>query len=103
MPAESPYVRQAGSDRMRIVDFFDPDTFSVSYVLEDLATRHCAVIDPVLDFDPASGRFSYGSAEKIVNHIYAQGLTVSAILETHAHADHVTAASYLKVVFGADI
>jgi len=100
MSAESPSPWREG---MRIDAFFDPDTFSVSYVLEDVGAKRCAIIDPVLDFDLAAGRFSYASAERIVNHVYARGLTVSVILDSHIHADHISAASYLKVVFGAEI
>jgi len=86
-----------------ITAFFDPATYTVSYVLADPATRHAAIIDPVLDFDPKSGRTSTKSAEKVVAAAESEHLTVDWILETHAHADHLSAAQFLKQRLGARV
>jgi glyoxylase-like metal-dependent hydrolase (beta-lactamase superfamily II) len=76
--------------------FFDLPTNTVSYLVADPASGVAAVIDPVLDYDPASGEVDTRSAEAILADVKARGLTVSHILETHAHADHLSAAPYLK-------
>jgi glyoxylase-like metal-dependent hydrolase (beta-lactamase superfamily II) len=83
--------------------FFDPLTNTVSYLVADPATGIAAVIDPVLDYDPASGEVDTRSAEAILADVTARGLTVSHILETHAHADHLSAAPYLKAKTNAPI
>jgi len=88
---------------MHIEAFFDNDTNTVTYVVVDTATKVCALIDPVLDFDAASGRTSHTSADKVIAFVRAQGLRVEWILETHAHADHLSAAPYLKSVLGGKI
>jgi glyoxylase-like metal-dependent hydrolase (beta-lactamase superfamily II) len=80
--------------------FFDEPTFTVSYVAVDPATRICAIIDSVLDYDPASGRTKKTSADAIIAFIRQQGLTLDWILETHVHADHLSAAPYLKQQLG---
>ena len=79
-----------------VVCFFDNKTNSASYVVSDPETGHAAVIDPVLDFDPVSGRTATDSAEKIAGHVSANNLTVDWIIETHVHADHLTASVWLK-------
>jgi glyoxylase-like metal-dependent hydrolase (beta-lactamase superfamily II) len=79
-----------------VTSFFDDETFTVSYVVRDPATRRAAIIDSVLDFDHASGRTSHASADKIVAHVESHGLEVEWVLETHVHADHVSAGDYLK-------
>ncbi len=76
--------------------FFDEDTFTVTYVVTDPSSKSCAIIDPVLDFDQASGRTSTGSADQVLAFIKSGNLKVLWILETHAHADHLSAAAYLK-------
>jgi glyoxylase-like metal-dependent hydrolase (beta-lactamase superfamily II) len=76
--------------------FFDEATNTVSYVIADPATGAAALVDPVLDFDPASGRTSTASADRLLRHVQANGLSVEWILETHVHADHLSAAPYLK-------
>ncbi|MFY8144259.1 MAG: MBL fold metallo-hydrolase [Caulobacter sp.] len=86
-----------------VTGFFDQDTFTVSYVVKDPASDACAIIDSVLDFDPASGRTSHASADKIIAHVRGQGLKVEWILETHAHADHLSAAPYLQAALGGRI
>ncbi|MDQ7247547.1 MBL fold metallo-hydrolase [Dongia sedimenti] len=79
-----------------VVAFFDEDTFTVSYVTSDPETRRCAIIDSVLDFDQASGRTRHDSADRIIAHVEQHGFTVDWVLETHVHADHVSAGDYLK-------
>lgn len=86
--------------RPEINCFFDEKTNSASYVVSDPDTGHAAVIDPVLDFDPVSGRTSTESAEKIVDHVSDKNLTVDWIVETHVHADHLTASDWLKRKLG---
>lgn len=76
--------------------FFDSATYTVSYIVSDPATRRCAVIDSVLDYDAASGRTATASADTILAHVADQGLTVDWVLETHVHADHLSAAPYLR-------
>jgi len=90
-----------GSGRSPSVkSFFDEPTNTVSYVVHDPATREAAVVDSVLDYDPAAGRTSFASADAIIAHVKAGGLTVTWLLETHAHADHLSAAPYLKEQLG---
>ena len=79
-----------------VTAFFDEDTNTVTYVVRDPGSNICAVIDPVLDFDPASGRTSTRSADLLLVFINDNGLKPAWILETHVHADHLSAASYLK-------
>lgn len=83
--------------------FFDKPTFTVSYVVHDPETKKAAIIDSVLDFDPASGRTSFASADAIIAYVAQQGLAVDWLLETHAHADHLSAAPYLQQKLGGKI
>lgn len=83
--------------------FFEPDTSTVTYVVQDPAGRHCAIIDPVLDYDPKAARTSTHSADAIVEQVRKNGLEVAWLLETHAHADHLTAAAYLQERLGGRI
>jgi glyoxylase-like metal-dependent hydrolase (beta-lactamase superfamily II) len=83
--------------------FFDPKTWTVTYVVSDTATGHAAIIDPVLDYDFKSGRTSTTSADLVLAYIAAQGLRIDWILETHAHADHLSGAAYLKAAVGGRI
>ncbi len=80
--------------------FFDEETFTVSYVIADPAAGRAAILDSVLDYNPAAGRTSTRSADSIVAHVRERGFAVDWILETHVHADHLTAASYLKEKLG---
>ena len=80
--------------------FFDQATYTISYVVSEPDGSHCAIIDPVLDFDTKSGRTSTESADEVITYVQAQGLTVDWILETHAHADHISGAPYLKQKLG---
>ncbi len=83
-----------------VAAFFDEDTFTVSYLVCDPETRRAAIIDSVLDFDQASGRTRRDSADKIIAHVENNSLKVAWILETHVHADHVSAGDYLKQKLG---
>ncbi len=86
-----------------VTGFFDPATFTISYVVSDPATKRAAVLDSVLDYDPKAGRTSTASADALIAWVQDSGLTVEWILETHAHADHLTAAPYLKEKLGGEI
>ncbi|EEY90072.1 MBL fold metallo-hydrolase [Acinetobacter lwoffii] len=86
-----------------VKDFFHEDTNTFSYVVRDPATNACAIIDSVLDYDPASASTSTIHADKIIAYVKEQDLTVEWILETHVHADHLTAAQYLKEKLGGKI
>jgi glyoxylase-like metal-dependent hydrolase (beta-lactamase superfamily II) len=83
--------------------FFDHETFTASHVVIDPATQSCAIIDSVLDFDPAAGRTSTTNADAIIAFVETRSLSVQWILETHAHADHLSAAPYLKERLGGRI
>jgi glyoxylase-like metal-dependent hydrolase (beta-lactamase superfamily II) len=83
--------------------FFHEPTFTASYVVSDAATKRAAIIDSVWDFDQASGRTSFEAADKIVAYVREQDLTVDWILETHAHADHLSAAPYLQEKLGGQL
>lgn len=80
--------------------FFDEETNTVTYVVTDGTSSSCAIIDPVLDYDMAAGRTSTASADRVIEFIRANNLEVDWILETHAHADHLSAAAYLKSKMG---
>lgn len=96
MTADSP------SDAL-IETFFDPATGTLSHLVLDPATRHCALIDTVLDFDAASGRTGTASAERLLKRVRALGAEVEWILETHVHADHLSAAPWLRQQVGGRI
>lgn len=81
--------------------FFDNATNTVSYIVHDPATKKAAIIDPVLDFTPRNGRIATTSAETLLAAAKAQGLEIVYLLETHAHADHLSAAHHLREVTGA--
>ena len=86
-----------------VTAFFDAGTFTVTYVVADPGSAHAAIIDPVLDYDAASGRTSTASADAVAAFVTESGLTVDWILETHVHADHLSAAPYLKQKLGGRI
>lgn len=86
-----------------IQHFFDENTNTFSYVVSDPATLQCAIIDSVLDYDPASATTSTIHADEIIAYIHKNELTVEWILETHVHADHLTASQYLKEQLGGKI
>ena len=83
--------------------FFDQASNTFSYIVQDPNSNACAIIDSVLDFDYASGHTNFKSADEIIAYIQAKGLTVEWILETHAHADHLSAAPYLQQKLGGKI
>ena len=84
----------------KVKAFFDEATFTVSYVVQDPNSAKCAIVDSVLDYDPKSGRTSTESADEVIAYVRDNGLEVEWILETHAHADHISAAPYLKEHLG---
>ena len=86
-----------------IQSFFDPDTSTVTHVVSDPATGRAAIIDSVLDYDPKSGRTSHASADKVMAYVQQAGLQIDWLLETHAHADHLSAAPYLREKLGGQI
>ncbi|WP_339523617.1 MBL fold metallo-hydrolase [Pseudomonas sp. EA_35y_Pfl2_R111] len=83
--------------------FFDPATSTYSYVVSDSATGQCAIIDSVLDYDAAAGRTATASADRLIAYVREHGLSVQWLLETHVHADHLSAAPYLKAVLGGQL
>ena len=83
--------------------FFDDATNTVSYVVRDPSGSACAIVDSVLDFDHASGRTDTASADEIIQYVQSEGLKVEWILETHVHADHLSAAPYLQQKLGGKI
>jgi glyoxylase-like metal-dependent hydrolase (beta-lactamase superfamily II) len=83
--------------------FFDEATNTVSYVVKDPAGQACAIIDSVLDFDYASGRTDTTSADEIIAYVQSEGLEVQWLLETHVHADHLSAAPYIQERVGGKI
>ncbi len=87
----------------RVHGMFDPATWTVTYIVHNGPDSECAVIDSVLDYDPKSGRTHHASADKVIDYVHANGLKVQWILETHAHADHLSAAPYLRAQLGGKI
>ncbi len=83
--------------------FFDNDTFTVSYVVQEPEGSACAIVDSVLDFDQASGRTKTASADEVIDYVTQKGLKVEWILESHVHADHLSAAPYLQEKLGGKI
>jgi glyoxylase-like metal-dependent hydrolase (beta-lactamase superfamily II) len=100
----SPLAGQSSQPRSPLVEpFFDPATCTVTYVVHSGPGSVCAIVDPVLDYDPKAGRTSTGSAQRVVAFVREHGLTVDWLLETHAHADHLSAAPYLQAQLGGRI
>lgn len=83
--------------------FFDKTTSTATYLVIDSATKTAAIIDPVLDYEPKAARLSTTSADTVLEAVHAQGLTLAYVLETHAHADHLSAAGYIRRQTGAPI
>ena len=88
---------------MTVEGFFDPSTWTVSYLILDPSTHHCAILDSVLDYDPKSGRTGTDSADKLIARVKELGATVDWLLETHVHADHLSAAPYLQKSLGGKL
>jgi glyoxylase-like metal-dependent hydrolase (beta-lactamase superfamily II) len=88
---------------LHVEGFFDPATWTVSYIVLDKGTLQCALVDSVLDYDPKSGRTSRASADLLIARVRELGATVQWILETHVHADHLSAAPYLKQELGGQL
>lgn len=88
---------------LQVESFFDPATWTFSHVAHAGTGSSCAIIDPVLDYDPKSGRTSTTAAQQIIDFVRRQQLDVAWILETHAHADHLSAAAYLREQLGGQI
>ena len=84
-----------------VAGFFDPRTFSVQYVVSDPETKQCAIIDPVLDYDEKSGATATHHADELLTYVTENGFNVQWILDTHPHADHFSAAQYLRKKTGA--
>ena len=87
----------------QVQGFFDPATWTVTYLVHSGPGTACAIIDPVLDYDPKSGRTGHASADRVIEQVRARDLRVEWILETHAHADHLSAAPYLKARLGGRV
>jgi len=96
-------------NNLQVEAFFDEATSTISYLVLDRETHQCALIDSVLDYDPKSGRTCTDSADRLIERVQALGAKVQWVLETHVHADHLSAAAYLKeqlgghTAIGADI
>lgn len=91
----------AMTQKPEVTGFFDPRTWSIQYVVADPATKKCAIVDPVYDFDEKSGQTSSLNADRILAFVRERGYAVEWILDTHPHADHFSAAHYLKTKTGA--
>ena len=87
----------------QIETFFDPATFTLTYIVFDDATRDAVIIDPVLDYDPQGSKTSTTSADQLIAFAKAHQLKVSWVLETHAHADHLSSSQYLRNTLGAKV
>ena len=88
---------------IQIKTFFDPDTATFTHIVSDPSTQKCAIIDSVLDYDQYSGRTETKSADQVISYINEEQLSVEWILDTHIHADHITASHYLKEKLGGKI
>lgn len=86
-----------------VASFFDPQTNTISYVVTDPASKACAIIDSVMDIDVAAGRITYEHADTLIEHIRHKGLTLEWLIESHVHADHLSAAPYIQSKLGGKI
>jgi len=96
-------VEEAAPGSVIVHSVFDEATFTASHIVSDPVTRKAAIIDSVLDFDPASGRTSHGSADQVIAYVEAESLEIEWLLETHVHADHLSAAPYLQERLGGTL
>ena len=92
-----------GSVKPEVTAFFDEPTNTISYVVKDPASNACAVVDSVMDIDYAAGRITYDGADKIIAFVKEKGLTVEWLIETHVHADHLSAAPYIQKKLGGKL
>lgn len=93
----------SNTSALNVEGFFDPATWTVSYIVRDTRSNECAIVDSVLDYDPKSGRTSTTSADRVIARVKELGAKVQWIVETHVHADHLTAAPYLQEHVGGQI
>jgi glyoxylase-like metal-dependent hydrolase (beta-lactamase superfamily II) len=91
------------SVKPEVKGFFDPATNTISYVVKDPASPSCAIVDSVMDIDYAAGRITYDHADELIAHVRANGLTLEWLIETHVHADHLSAAPYIQRHLGGKI
>lgn len=91
------------SVKPEVTGFFDQETSTISYVVVDSRSNACAIIDPVMDFDYPSGRIFHESADKMIDFVRRRGLTLEWLIETHAHADHLSAAPYIQAKLGGKL
>ncbi|WP_374641610.1 MBL fold metallo-hydrolase [Tabrizicola sp.] len=91
------------SVKPEVTSFFDPATNTISHVVKDPASNACAVVDSVMDIDYAAGRITYDHADEIIAHIRARGLVLDWLIETHVHADHLSAAPYIQRALGGRV
>ena len=94
-----PYPIDTGV-KPKVAGFFDPDTSTISYVVQDPQSASCAIVDPVMDIDYAAGRISFKSADIVIEYVRTNGLTLEWLIETHAHADHLSASPYIQEKLG---
>ncbi|MEM6406846.1 MAG: MBL fold metallo-hydrolase [Pseudomonadota bacterium] len=99
--AQSPEINMA--HKPSVTSFFDAQSNTISYVVQDPASSHCAVIDAVMNFDYAAGRLSFDCADEMIDFIKTNGLTLQWIIETHVHADHLSGAPYIQDALGGKI
>jgi glyoxylase-like metal-dependent hydrolase (beta-lactamase superfamily II) len=100
---KTPELEASGPNAPEVIAFFDEPTFTITYLVIDRATKAAAIIDPVLDYDHASGRAHHGSAARVLEAARAKAARVDYVLETHVHADHLSAAPWIKAQTGARI
>lgn len=91
------------SIKPEVKGFFDPATNTISYVVKDPASNACAIVDSVMDIDYAAGRITYDHADQLIAYVREQGLTLDWLIETHVHADHLSAAPYIQRQLGGKI
>ncbi len=94
---------ETGTQTPEVTGFFDPATNTISYVVKDPASDACAIIDSVMDIDYAAGRISYDHADEIIRFVTERGLKVEWLIETHVHADHLSAAPYIQQKLGGKL
>lgn len=92
-----------GADHPQVTGFYDADTATISYVVRDPGTNACAIVDAVMDIDYAAGRIGYASADRLIDHVRSHGLALEWLIETHAHADHLSGAPYIQSKLGGKI